>query len=78
MGGTPADFEQAEYIRKLWTNQGLDRVTLHPYRVMLSFPDLRLSSKVIFKPPALNSVWILYCELLNNVTDNNFGRERLG
>lgn len=46
MAGTRADFEQAEYIRSLWADQGLDQVTLSPYEVVLSFPKVGQNSKV--------------------------------
>jgi N-acetylated-alpha-linked acidic dipeptidase len=46
VAGTNADFEQADYLKKLWTQQGLDQVTLSPYQVLLSFPHAEKSSKV--------------------------------
>lgn len=48
MAGTRADFEQAEYIRSLWTDQGLDQVKVTPYEVALSFPKPDRSSKVVY------------------------------
>ena len=47
MAGTLADFEQAEYIRNMWEEQGLDQAVLAPYEVILSFPKADLKSKVI-------------------------------
>lgn len=46
MAGTRADFEQADYIRSLWEDEGLDQVTLTPYEVALSFPKPDRNSKV--------------------------------
>lgn len=46
MAGTHADFDQAEYIRNLWTSQGLDQVSIKPYEVRMSFPDPEKRSKV--------------------------------
>jgi len=46
MAGTSADFEQAEYLRSLWTSQGLDQVSIKPYEVRMSFPHPKRSSKV--------------------------------
>ncbi len=46
MAGTRADLEQAEYIRKLWEDQGLDEVKLTSYNVVLSFPKTGQNSKV--------------------------------
>lgn len=47
MAGTHADFDQAEYIRNLWTSQGLDQVIIKPYEVRMSFPDPEKRSKVV-------------------------------
>ncbi|XP_042204189.1 putative N-acetylated-alpha-linked acidic dipeptidase [Homarus americanus] len=46
MAGTKQDLEQAEYLKKLWLEQGLDQVFLQPYTVQLSHPDLSKPNKV--------------------------------
>nr|XP_027215301.1 putative N-acetylated-alpha-linked acidic dipeptidase isoform X2 [Penaeus vannamei] len=46
MAGTKQDLEQAEHLRKLWLEQGLDQVFLQPYHVQLSHPDLAKPNKV--------------------------------
>ncbi|XP_068216856.1 N-acetylated-alpha-linked acidic dipeptidase 2-like [Palaemon carinicauda] len=46
MAGTKQDLEQAEYLRKLWLEQGLDQVELQPYEVQLSHPNLAKPNKV--------------------------------
>ena len=39
LAGTEEETELAQYLSKVWTDQGLDHVTLTPYRVMLSYPN---------------------------------------
>ncbi|XP_042890770.1 N-acetylated-alpha-linked acidic dipeptidase 2-like [Penaeus japonicus] len=46
MAGTKQDLEQAEHLRKLWLEQGLDQVFLQPYHVQLSHPDIAKPNKV--------------------------------
>ncbi|XP_071530793.1 N-acetylated-alpha-linked acidic dipeptidase 2-like [Panulirus ornatus] len=46
MAGTRQDLEQAEYLKKVWLDQGLDQVLLQPYNVQLSHPDLAKPNKV--------------------------------
>ncbi|XP_066977059.1 N-acetylated-alpha-linked acidic dipeptidase 2-like isoform X1 [Macrobrachium rosenbergii] len=46
MAGTKQDLEQAEYLQKLWLEQGLDQVKLQPYEVQLSHPNLEKPNKV--------------------------------
>ncbi|XP_063880659.1 putative N-acetylated-alpha-linked acidic dipeptidase isoform X1 [Scylla paramamosain] len=46
MAGTKQDLEQAEYLKKMWEEQGLDQVFLQPYNVQLSHPDLARPNKV--------------------------------
>ncbi|CAH1782233.1 unnamed protein product [Owenia fusiformis] len=38
VAGTPADLEQADYIREKWLEFGLDEVNILPYDVLLSYP----------------------------------------
>jgi hypothetical protein len=42
MGGTPADYDQAEYLRKLWLDQGFDHAMLNSYEVLLSLPGTEI------------------------------------
>ncbi|XP_076052374.1 putative N-acetylated-alpha-linked acidic dipeptidase [Oratosquilla oratoria] len=46
MAGTKQDLEQAEFLRKLWIEQGLDQAFLQPYNVQLSHPDPERPNKV--------------------------------
>ncbi|XP_033103990.1 N-acetylated-alpha-linked acidic dipeptidase 2-like isoform X2 [Anneissia japonica] len=46
LAGTPAEKENAEYIRKAWIEQGLDSAKLVPYDVYLSYPDKDNPNKV--------------------------------
>ncbi|XP_070538244.1 putative N-acetylated-alpha-linked acidic dipeptidase [Ptychodera flava] len=39
LAGTPADKRQADYIVKLWLEQGLDHAEAVPYNVLLSYPS---------------------------------------
>ncbi|XP_022258162.1 glutamate carboxypeptidase 2 homolog, partial [Limulus polyphemus] len=39
VAGTARDFELAKYIRNMWSNQGLDKVEMVPYNILLSYPD---------------------------------------
>lgn len=39
LAGTPADKENADYVKDLWDQQGLDSATIVPYDVLLSYPD---------------------------------------
>ena len=39
LAGTEEETELAQYLSKVWTDQGLDHVTITPYRVMLSYPN---------------------------------------
>ena len=39
LAGTEEETELAQYINRVWTEQGLDHVTLTPYKVMLSYPN---------------------------------------
>ena len=39
LAGTPADKEQADYIKQRWLEAGLDRADLYPYDVLLSYPQ---------------------------------------
>ena len=38
LAGTPADLEQAEQLKQIWLDQGLDRVDIVGYNVLLSYP----------------------------------------
>ena len=38
LAGTPADLEQAEVMKQIWLDQGLDRVDIVGYDVLLSYP----------------------------------------
>ena len=54
IAGHPRDNELIEYIRKTWTDMGLDRVELTEYDFYLSWPNQvrRLSPEVTaLKPP---------------------------
>ncbi|XP_070538242.1 putative N-acetylated-alpha-linked acidic dipeptidase [Ptychodera flava] len=46
LAGTPADKEQADYIVKLWLEQGLDHAQAVPYNVLLSYPSKEQGNKV--------------------------------
>ncbi|XP_071801954.1 N-acetylated-alpha-linked acidic dipeptidase 2-like [Asterias amurensis] len=46
IGGSPAEHENAEYIRDKWLEQGLDSAKLVPYDVLLSYPDENIPNKV--------------------------------
>ncbi|XP_071164480.1 N-acetylated-alpha-linked acidic dipeptidase 2-like [Mytilus edulis] len=39
LAGTPADWEQADKLRKFWTDNGLDEVFISEYDVLLSYPN---------------------------------------
>ena len=39
LAGTSADKEQAEQLKKIWLDQGLDRVDIVSYEVLLSYPE---------------------------------------
>ena len=49
IGGSPAEHENAEYIRDKWLEQGLDSAKLVPYDVLLSYPDENIPNKVGFR-----------------------------
>ncbi|KAF6019350.1 hypothetical protein EB796_022317 [Bugula neritina] len=38
LAGTPADLQQAEHLKQTWLEQGLDRVDILGYDVLLSYP----------------------------------------
>lgn len=38
LAGTPADLEQAQEMKRIWLDQGLDRVDIVGYDVLLSYP----------------------------------------
>jgi len=38
LAGTPADLQQAEQLKQTWLEQGLDRVDILGYDVLLSYP----------------------------------------
>ncbi|XP_046567726.1 N-acetylated-alpha-linked acidic dipeptidase 2-like [Haliotis rubra] len=40
LAGTPADYRQAKELADLWIQQGFDDVTITPYEVLMSYPDL--------------------------------------
>ena len=46
MGGTPVEWDQAEYLRKDWLKHGIDKAELTTYDVMLNYPDLSQESGV--------------------------------
>ncbi|XP_045115125.1 putative N-acetylated-alpha-linked acidic dipeptidase isoform X2 [Portunus trituberculatus] len=52
MAGTKQDLEQAEYLKKMWEEQGLDQAFLQPYNVELSHPDLARPNKVFLMDEA--------------------------
>ena len=39
LAGTPADLEQALYLKSFWEDAGLSPVNIVPYDVLLSYPD---------------------------------------
>ncbi|CAC5391337.1 NAALAD [Mytilus coruscus] len=39
LAGTPADWEQADQLRKFWADNGLDEVFISEYDVLLSYPN---------------------------------------
>ena len=39
MAGTPADLKQAQEMKEIWLEQGLDRVDIVGYDVLLSYPE---------------------------------------
>ncbi|XP_071962718.1 N-acetylated-alpha-linked acidic dipeptidase 2-like [Antedon mediterranea] len=39
LAGTPAEKENAQYVRDKWIEQGMDNAKLVPYNVYLSYPD---------------------------------------
>ena len=39
LAGTPADKENAEYVKEQWDKHGLDSAKVVPYNVLLSYPE---------------------------------------
>ena len=39
LAGTPADWEQADELRKFWQDNGIDEVFITEYEVLLSYPN---------------------------------------
>ena len=37
--GQPVSKKQADHLKKLWTEQGLDKVDIHKYNILLSYPN---------------------------------------
>jgi len=68
LAGTPADLQQAEQLKQTWLEQGLDRVDILGYDVLLSYPkdgdpniiSLVKGECVISLPPPL------YCYIIYN------------
>ncbi|XP_071962716.1 N-acetylated-alpha-linked acidic dipeptidase 2-like [Antedon mediterranea] len=46
VGGTLAEKENAEYIKSVWLQQGLDDVQIHSYTPYLAYPDINNPNKV--------------------------------
>ncbi|XP_065560263.1 N-acetylated-alpha-linked acidic dipeptidase 2-like isoform X1 [Artemia franciscana] len=46
VGGTKADYEQAAYLKEVWSSQGVDKVEIKEYQVLLSYPSESKASGV--------------------------------
>ena len=46
LAGTDQDLEQAVWLRDQFLDSGLDRATVVPYHVLLSYPDMEKPNKV--------------------------------